>query len=99
MIIENSQDILNLVKAFSVLWLSIFLAWFIYYLAMMFRQFYLVIKQTRERLDKIDEVIKSIKKKMEVGTSYLILIEGLAKKLIEALKEKGDKRSKKKEKK
>jgi preprotein translocase subunit YajC len=96
MLIESSRDILNLVLAFSILWLSIFLVWFIYYLAMMFRQFYLIIKQTRERLEKVDEVIKSLKKKMEVGTSYLILVEGLAKKIIEAVKDKDGECSSKK---
>lgn len=82
-LIQNSSDLLNIVKAFIILWVGIFLAWFIYYLAMMMRQAYLMTKDMRSRINKVDEVIKALKEKIEHSASYLLLIGEGVKKLAE----------------
>ena len=96
--LETSRDLLNIVIAFCILWLTIFIAWFIYYLAMIMRQSFHIIKEMRDRLHKVDEVIQSIKEKIEHSTSYLALIGEGMKKLVEVIKEHTEK-GKKKEKK
>ena len=84
---ETTQDILNLVKAGAVGLLAIFICWAIYYFAMIMRQILKVIKEMRERLHKVDEVLKTLKEKIEHSSSYLLLIGEGMKKLVEVVKE------------
>lgn len=88
MFLESSKDLLYVVIAFCVLWLTIFIAWVIYYLAMIMRQVYQVIKEMRERINKVDEIIKALKEKIEHSASYLVLISEGVKKLVEVVKDK-----------
>jgi len=86
-LIQDSKDLLFVVISFCVLWLTIFIAWSIYYLAMIMRQLFQIIKEMRQRLHKVDEVIKIVKEKIEHSTSYLLLIGEGVKKLVEVIKE------------
>ena len=52
-----------------------------------------VIKEMRTRLHKIDELIKTLKNKIEHTTSYLLLISEGVKKLVEVIKDHTDKKS------
>ncbi|MEK7202754.1 MAG: hypothetical protein AAB653_00345 [Patescibacteria group bacterium] len=85
-LLNNSKDLLNIVLSFCALWLTIFIAWFIYYLVMIMRQVFQVVKETREKINKIDETIKAFKKKVEYSISYLALIGEGIKKLVEVAK-------------
>lgn len=85
--IATTQDILNIVKAGAVGLLAIFICWAIYYFAMILRQMLKVIRETRERLRKVDEVLKTFKEKIERSTSYLLLIGEGMKKLVEVIKD------------
>ncbi len=98
-LVENSQDFLNMAKAISIVGISIFLIWFIYYLVMMMKQFYKIVKEMRERLIKIDEAIEAFKDKIEHGASYLALLGEGIKKVVEVAREHGKKKPKKKSKK
>jgi len=95
--IQSSKDILFLVIAGCVLFFTIFLVWFIYYLAMIMRQVYIVIKEMRERIEKLNKVIRDFKEKIEHGASYLALISEGVKKITEVVRDRG-KKSKSKEK-
>jgi len=87
-LISDSRDLLNIVLAFCILWLTIFIVWFIYYLAMIMREIYNIVKEMRQRVKKIDEVIAAFKDKIEHSASYLLLIGEGVKKLVEVIKEK-----------
>ena len=89
-LIQDSKDLLFVVLSFCILWLTIFLAWFIYYLAMVTREFYKASKEMRERIKKVDEAIDAIKSKVEHSVSYLSLIGDGVKKLIEVIREYGE---------
>ena len=82
-LIQSSKDLLYIVLTFCILWLTIFLAWFIYYLAMLMRQVFLATKEMRERIKKVDDALKAFKEKIEHGASYLLLIGEGVKKLVE----------------
>ena len=84
---ETSQDILNLVKAVSIAAIVIFACLAIYYLARILEQGFKIIKEMRERLYKIDDLVKSVKNKIEHSASYLSLIGDGMKKLVEVVKE------------
>jgi predicted PurR-regulated permease PerM len=94
--IDTSKDILNLAIAFAVVFLSIFLAWLLYYFIIMARQMFQITKEMRERINKIDEAVKSFKEKFDHGSSYLILISEGIKKLVEIVKERNEKKTRKK---
>lgn len=87
MYIQSSGDILTIVKAFAILWLALFLGWFIYYLAMTIREGYLIMRGMRERINKVDAIIDSVKEKIEHSASYLLLIGEGVKKLVEVAKQ------------
>jgi predicted PurR-regulated permease PerM len=95
-LIQNSRDLLNIVIAFCILWLTIFFAWFIYYLAMMMKQFFQIVKEMRGRLKKVDDTIDALKEKIEHSASYLSLIGEGVKKLVEVIREYGEKKGRKK---
>ncbi|MDD5291085.1 MAG: hypothetical protein PHZ04_03125 [Patescibacteria group bacterium] len=95
-LIQDSKDLLYVVLAFCILWLTIFLAWFIYYLVMIMRQAYRIVKETREKINKVDEILKSLKEKIEHSASYLVLISDGVKKLVEVIKERSEERKEKK---
>jgi len=98
-LVDTSKDLLFVVISFCILGLTVFIVWFIFYLAMMMRQFYQIIKETRLRLHKVDEVIKALKEKIEHSASYLLLIGEGVKKLVEVIKARGGKDEKKEKKK
>ncbi|MFH1233334.1 MAG: hypothetical protein V1649_01630 [Patescibacteria group bacterium] len=95
-LLNNSKDLLNIVLAFCALWLTIFIAWFIYYLAMIMRQLFQVVKETRQKINKINDVIKAFKEKIDHSASYLMLISEGVKKLVEVIKDRTENRMNKK---
>ncbi|MFH1255255.1 MAG: hypothetical protein V1667_02185 [bacterium] len=94
--INDSRDLLNITIALSILLFTFFSCWAIYYLAKILQQFFKVIKEVRDRLNKFDELMKVIKEKIDHSASYLFLIGEGVKKLVEAIKERSDKKKKSK---
>ena len=92
---ENSKDLLNIAIAAAIVGLAGFACWGLYYFARILQQVFAVIKDMRSRLHKIDELIKTVKDKLEHTTSYLLLISEGMKKLVEVIKEKTENRKQK----
>lgn len=86
---ETSKDLLNIAIALAVVGVAAFSCWAIYYFARILQQFFKIIKEFRDRLHKIDELVKTLKDKIEHSTSYLLLISEGIKKLVEVAKDKG----------
>ena len=95
-LIQSSKDLLYVVIAFCILWLTIFTAWFIYYLVMIMRQVFIIIKEVREKISRVDNAIKDFKEKVEHSAAYLALIGEGVKKLVEKFHDKKDSNKKKK---
>lgn len=89
---EESRDLLNVAIAVSVLGLTAVSCCAVFYLAMILRQSFKIVKEMRDRMHKIDELIKTVKEKLEHTTSYLLLIGEGVKKLVEVIEEKIDKK-------
>lgn len=89
-LIQSSQDLLNIVLALCVFMFTVFLCWSIYYFARIMQQAFRMIKEMRERINKIDEAVKAFKEKIEHSTSYLMLIGEGMKKLVEVIQEKSE---------
>ena len=93
---ENSQELYIVVKALSIFLLAVFTCFCLYYLGMILRQSFLITKEMRNRLKKIDEVATAFKEKIENSASYLLLISEGIKKIIEVVGDRGERKSKRK---
>ena len=98
MIIETSKDILYIVLAFCVLWLSIFFSWLLYYFIGMARNFYRLVQGVTDTIKKADDLIKTVKEKVEHSASYIgIFAEGIKQVVSYALEKRKDAQEKKEE--
>lgn len=95
--IETSQDILYIVIAFSVLWVTIFFCWMLYYFIVTLRNVSKMTLSIREKLEMVDNILKLVKNKLEKGSNHMALLSDSAIKLVGFLmdKHKSDKESKK----
>jgi len=82
MFLENSRDILNLVSAFAVVWLTVFLCWLLYYLVMLSITACSAVKEIRDRVRAVEEGIKVIRERFEQAISSLSFISDGVIKLI-----------------
>lgn len=79
-LINYSKDILYLVLAFCVLWLTFFLAWLVYYLVASARQLHKATKMVKDEVEKISGLIYKIRTAIEIPSSIVaLIIEGLKK--------------------
>jgi len=85
--LETSRDFLNIALGVSVIVLFGFISWSVYYLVQILRQVFKIFKETRDRINKIDELIQTLKDKIEHSTSHIVLIAEGMKKLVEVIKE------------
>lgn len=67
--IENSRDILNLVIAFCVLWFTIFICWFIYYMISTIKKLHDSINFFHNTLSSFNELVEATKNKIIDSTS------------------------------
>jgi len=72
--LETSQDLLYVVIAFCVLWLTIFICWLLYYFIMLLKQAYDVTKAVRMTIVKVDALVDGAKKRLESSASHLSLL-------------------------
>ncbi len=74
MLIETSKDILYIVISFSVLLVSIFLCWAIYYVARILGEAYHLITDARKKLEVLERLMVTLREKLEQSSNYLRLI-------------------------
>lgn len=85
--IETSKDLLYVVLAFSVLWLTIFLSWTLYYVIMVLRHVNQLFINFREKIEKVSQAIEKIKEKFEHTSTYLGLLGRAIEKLVDFIGE------------
>lgn len=92
----QSQDILYIVLAFCALWVTAFMCWLIWQIAMILKNINDVMSEAREKIAKIEEAITGIRNKFEratVGLSFLV--DGIRKVVEYAIEKKTEKKTKK----
>ncbi len=94
--INSSQDIFFLVLAFCILWLTIFLAWIMYYGIQTVRSLYEMVSQVKRKIEAVDEIIHLVKSKISISASYVPLLISAVKKVVELIGNKDKKERKKK---
>lgn len=71
--LETSLDLLYIVIAFCILWLTIFTCWWLFYIVMIIRRVYQITKTIKEKLKLIDELTQNAKNKLEHASMYIDL--------------------------
>ena len=71
--LETSLDLLYIIIAFCVLWLTIFICLWLFYIIMIIRKIYQITKTIKEKLKLIDELTQTAKNKLEHATLYIDL--------------------------
>lgn len=86
--LNNIQDVYVLVKAISVFSVCALLCWSIFYLGMILRSVYLSFRDIQQMIKKADDILTTIRDKVEHSLSYLLLINEGVKKLVDYFKDK-----------
>jgi hypothetical protein len=82
MLIESSKDLLFVVLAFCILWITVFLSWLLYYVISIVRDAEALVRQVRGAVEKIEEVAQSAHEKMERSAASFTLVSQALKELI-----------------
>jgi hypothetical protein len=86
--IQTSQDLLFLVLAFCVLWITILFCWGLYYLVVMLRDAYKISKNVNRKIEAFGELIEALKSKVSTMGAFLTLFSHGLSAFIDHLKEK-----------
>lgn len=98
--LDTSKDVLFIVIAFSVLWLTFFISWLLFYVIMIVKSAHDLVKNIKRKLDLFEDVLTTVKERVEHSASHLTLLVESVGKIIEfALDKKANKTSSKKRKK
>lgn len=83
--LETSKDILNLVIAFAILWITVFICWFIYYIIAVIKRVHDTIDFFHKTLVSLNEMISNVKDKLKSSSTHFKLIGMLVKKVIQEI--------------
>ncbi len=86
--LETSTDLLKIIIAFCILWLTVFICWAMYYLVMMLKDFSRMAHSVREKLEVADKILKLVQQKLERGSDHMAIIADSAIKLVGFIMEK-----------
>lgn len=84
--ISSSQDLLFLVLAFCVLWITIFLCWALYYLIAILRDAKWAVEETREKVEQAGRLIDTIEEKVHSSGTYIGLIARAVTELVDQMR-------------
>ncbi|MBI3963766.1 MAG: hypothetical protein HY341_02085 [Candidatus Kerfeldbacteria bacterium] len=69
MSLSTTQDVLNIVIAFSVLLFTAFLVWLLYYFIRMVRDASTMVHETREKIEELGSLIETLREKLTSSAS------------------------------
>lgn len=85
MFLESTKDILYLVIAISIVWITVFMCWMFYYMAKILRNANQIVEEFRVKLQTLTEAIQHVKKRIEQMSDLMTLgtngVSGLLKKV------------------
>lgn len=67
----SALEVLYIVIAFSILWVTLFVCWFIYHVAMMIRAVNIVLQEATATLGRLEHALNGMKSKFEKGGEHL----------------------------
>ena len=73
----TSKDLLLVVIAFCILWLTCFTSWALYYVIMILRSVYEIFGDMKRRIEAIDHFVRTVTEKLDHSSAALhLLVEG-----------------------
>ena len=85
---NTSRDILNLVLSISIAGLSVFICWSLYYLIVSMRSVYKVLREVEELIQKVGDLTRFMKDKIESGAAVFNGLSEKANDLLQTIKDK-----------
>lgn len=82
MLIETSKDLLFVVLAFCVLWLTVFLSWLLYYVIAIVRDMESLMRKVSGAVEKVDYLARVAQEKMERSAASLSVVAQAVKEII-----------------
>jgi len=89
---ETSKDILNLVLALSVVGISVFICWLLYYFIASIKKLHDVVSLFQKTLTSANELVNNAKKKLKDSSTHLKLLGMLVQKIVEEVQGRSRKR-------
>jgi hypothetical protein len=89
----TSLDILHLVLAVCLAVLTFFLCWAIYYFVSSIQGIYKLIKRIEAGVTKAEEIMEIAREKLRNSSAYFMILGEIAKKAMEFVQEKREKRA------
>jgi hypothetical protein len=89
----TSNDVLNLVLALCLIALTFFLCWAIYYFIVSVQKFYRIVRRAEEGVTKAEEILDLAKDKLKSSGMYVSVLAEVAKKAMNFVQEKKDKKA------
>lgn len=86
--LNNSLDLLYIVIAFCLLWFTIFVCWWLFYMVMIIRHVYVITHSIRKKLKALEDISKQAKERFEKTAEYIDLAATGIGKIIGYVKEK-----------
>jgi hypothetical protein len=80
--IETSKDLLFIILAFCILWLTIFLSWLLYYVISIVRDAESLVRQIKGAVEKVDHLAHTVREKFEHSAASFTLVATAVKELI-----------------
>jgi len=91
--VETTKDLLFVVLAFCVLWITIFISWLLYYWIALFRDAEGLVRQLKSAVTKVEDVTHTIKDKFEHSAASLTILAQAVKEIVMwAMQERAQKR-------
>lgn len=85
---STSIDILNLVLAICIVFLTFFLCWAIYYFVVSAQMIHRLVKRVELGVTKVEGVIETAQDKLKNSSAYFMILAEVAKKALEFVQEK-----------
>jgi len=91
---ETSKDILNLVLAISIVGISIFICWLLYYIIASIKKIHNTLNLFQKALGSFNDLMINAKKKLQSSAAYFKLAGMLVGKIAEEIKNRNIKKGK-----
>jgi len=86
--LESSKDLLFIVLAICAIALTTCACWLLYYFIAMVKDVYQITKGIKKKIDLVDDILKTIKEKINSTASYVGLIFGSLEKIVDYFQQK-----------
>lgn len=93
--LASTQDLFFLVLSIATAWIAVFLCWGLYELARMLHQANAVVSETREKINRVEKAILTIKERLETSVNYFGMLAEGGKSLMSMFSKREERREKK----